>query len=82
MRAGSRRNDIRLLITQAPLTETVLLVTIAIRMPEQKLQWNTETLSFDNQPAAQTMAQQALRKGWTPQLDRITLRRHQKETDR
>jgi hypothetical protein len=49
-----------------PLTETVLLGTVAIRFPEQKLQWNTQSMRIANFPAAETWLKKAYRKGWEP----------------
>ena len=49
-----------------PLTETVLLGTVAIRVPEQKLVWNSETMRFTNMPAADQWLSKPYRKGWEP----------------
>ena len=50
-----------------PLTEAVLLGTVAIRVPEQKLTWNSETLRFTNMPAVQQWLSKPYRNGWEPQ---------------
>jgi predicted dehydrogenase len=47
-----------------PLTETVLLGTIAIRFPNQKLDWNSADLKFPNQPAADKFIRKTYREGW------------------
>ena len=47
-----------------PLTETVLLGTVAIRFPNQSLKWDTRALSFTNQPEANQYLHHAYREGW------------------
>ena len=47
-----------------PMTETVLLGTIACRFPEQILRWNSDKLKFSNSPEANTLIRQTYRKGW------------------
>ncbi len=47
----------------APLNETVLIGTVAQRLPEQTLKWNTEALSFDDAKATALVKRQ-YRKGW------------------
>ena len=47
-----------------PLTETVLLGTIASRFPDQQLEWDSANLKFKNVPKANDYVQQAYRKGW------------------
>jgi predicted dehydrogenase len=47
-----------------PLTETVLLGTVAIRFPNQRLEWNSETMKFPNLPAADAFVHHAYRQGW------------------
>jgi len=49
-----------------PLTETVLLGTIAIRNPEQVLQWDTDGLKITNHARANEMLKKPYRKGWEP----------------
>lgn len=49
-----------------PLTETVLLGTVAIRVPEQKLNWSSETMRFTNLPAADQWLSKPYRSGWEP----------------
>lgn len=49
-----------------PLTETVLLGTVAIRVPEQKLMWNSETMRFSNLPAVDQWLKKPYRAGWEP----------------
>ena len=47
-----------------PLTETVLLGTLAIRFGK-KLYWDPENLKFPNQPEADRFIHKEYRKGWT-----------------
>ena len=47
-----------------PLTETVLLGTIACRFPEKNLLWDSANLRFTNHPTANNFIQTEYRKGW------------------
>ena len=47
-----------------PLTETVLLGTIAIRFPGEKLNWNADDLKVTNVGKANQFVHHAYRKGW------------------
>jgi predicted dehydrogenase len=47
-----------------PLTETVLLGTIAVRFPNQKLEWNSASLKFTNHDAANQFLHKKYRAGW------------------
>ena len=47
-----------------PLTEAVLLGSVAVRFPQTKLEWNTEKLQFDNEKAANQFVRRQYRKGW------------------
>jgi predicted dehydrogenase len=47
-----------------PMTETVLLGTVAIRVPEQSLQWDSTALGFPNFPAANRFLHRTYRSGW------------------
>ncbi len=47
-----------------PLAEAALLGTIAVRFPQRKLDWDTEALTFREEPAATALVRQAARKGW------------------
>jgi predicted dehydrogenase len=49
-----------------PLTEAVLLGTVAIRVPEKTLAWNTETMQITNLPSAEQWLKKAYRSGWEP----------------
>jgi len=42
----------------------VLLGTIAIRFPQQKLEWNSEKQKFANVEAANQFVHHAYRSGW------------------
>lgn len=50
----------------APLTETVLLGTIAIRLPAQTLRWNAAELKFANNDKATALLTKPYRKGFEP----------------
>ena len=47
-----------------PLTETVLLGTIAIRFPGQSIEWNSEKLEVTNLADANAFVRKAYRDGW------------------
>jgi predicted dehydrogenase len=49
-----------------PLTEAVMLGTIAVRLPGERLQWDAENLHVTNSSAAQAMVSKPYRKGWEP----------------
>ena len=49
-----------------PLTETVLLGTVAIRLPGETLRWDAEKLQVSNSPDAQAMLTKSYQKGWEP----------------
>lgn len=48
-----------------PLTETVLLGTIAVRFPEQKLDWDSANMKFTNADAANQFVHKKYRAGWS-----------------
>lgn len=47
-----------------PLTEAVLLGTVAIRVPRETLIWDAETMKISNSPAATALLTKSYRKGW------------------
>jgi len=47
-----------------PLTETVLLGTVACRFPCEQLAWDSANLRFTNVPKANDYVKQPYRKGW------------------
>ena len=47
-----------------PMSETVLLGTVAIRVPDTKLAWNPESMSFTNSPEANKLLKRDYRDGW------------------
>ena len=49
-----------------PLTETVLLGTIAIRTRGETLKWDAAALKVTNSPAADALLRKTYRKGWEP----------------
>ncbi len=49
-----------------PLTETVLLGTVAIRRPGQTLKWDAEKVAITNSEEAHAMLTKPYRSGWEP----------------
>lgn len=47
-----------------PMTEAVLLGTVAIRMPDQKLDWDAARMKFTNCPDAERYLRRQYREGW------------------
>jgi predicted dehydrogenase len=47
-----------------PLTESVLLGSVAVRFPQTKLEWNGAKLQFDNERSANQYLRRTYRKGW------------------
>jgi hypothetical protein len=47
-----------------PLTEAVLLGSVAVRFPQTTLQWNSARLRFENERAANAFIRRTYRKGW------------------
>jgi predicted dehydrogenase len=47
-----------------PLTETVLLGSVAVRFPQTTLRWNSTKLRFDNESAANQFVRRHYRRGW------------------
>jgi hypothetical protein len=47
-----------------PMTEAILLGTVAIRVPDQKLEWDARRLRFRNPPEANRLLRRNYRKGW------------------
>lgn len=48
----------------APLTETVLLGNIAVRFPNEKLEWDSQDLKVTNNQQANSFVRNEYRKGW------------------
>lgn len=48
----------------APMAEAVLVGTYAVRLPGDKLLWNTEELQFANSESANRLVREKYRKGW------------------
>ena len=48
----------------APLTETVLLGNIAVRFPNEKLEWDSQALKFTNNQQANSFVRNEYREGW------------------
>jgi predicted dehydrogenase len=49
-----------------PLTEAVLLGTIAIRVPGETLRWDSKQLAIPNSTTADALLKKPYRKGWEP----------------
>jgi predicted dehydrogenase len=47
-----------------PMTETVLLGTVAIRVPDQLLEWDSRNMKFNNSPEANKLLRRTYREGW------------------
>jgi predicted dehydrogenase len=47
-----------------PMTEAILLGTVAIRVPGQLLKWDAENMRFPNHPDAERYLSRIYRKGW------------------
>jgi predicted dehydrogenase len=47
-----------------PMTEAILLGTVAIRLPGEKLAWNSANLKFENNADANRLLQRSYRTGW------------------
>jgi|YelNatPaOPRAMG01_1025707.scaffolds.fasta_scaffold00311_9 predicted dehydrogenase len=47
-----------------PMTEAVLLGTVAIRLPDEELEWDAAQLKFTNSPQATALLRRTYREGW------------------
>lgn len=47
-----------------PMTEAILLGTVAIRVPDKLLEWDTVRMRFPNNPEAEKYLRRSYRKGW------------------
>jgi predicted dehydrogenase len=47
-----------------PMTEAILLGTVAVRMPDQQLVWNSSRMKITNSPEAQEFLNRKYRAGW------------------
>jgi hypothetical protein len=47
-----------------PMTEAILLGTVAIRVPDTILEWDYQKLRFTNNPEANKFLSRHYRKGW------------------
>ena len=47
-----------------PMAETIILGTVAIRVPDTVLQWDAAQLRITNSEAANTLLRRSYRKGW------------------
>ena len=60
---GSEKNESHF-AQSGPMTEAILLGTVAIRMTDTVLEWDAVNMSFPNQPKADKYLQREYRKGW------------------
>jgi predicted dehydrogenase len=51
-----------------PMSEAIILGTVAIRMPEQVLEWDSEHMQIPNHPEANRLLRRTYRKGWHVKL--------------
>ena len=57
-----------------PMTEAILLGTVAIRVPGQKLEWDAANMRFPNYPEAERHLRRKYRDGWkVERVDRAAL---------
>jgi predicted dehydrogenase len=47
-----------------PMTEAILLGTVALRVPDTKLEWDAANMKFTNHPEANKYLRREYRKGW------------------
>ncbi len=47
-----------------PMTEAILLGTVAIRIPDQLLEWDSPNMKFPNYPGAEIYLRRSYREGW------------------
>jgi hypothetical protein len=47
-----------------PMTEAILLGTVAIRVPGKVLEWDSTNMNFHNYPEAEKYLSRKYRKGW------------------
>jgi len=61
-----------------PMTEAILLGTVAIRVPGQKLEWAAANMRFPNYPEAERHLRRKYRDGWkVERVDRAALEKKQ-----
>lgn len=48
-----------------PMTEAIILGTVAVRVPGQRLDWDAENMKFPNYPEADRYLKRQYREGWT-----------------
>jgi len=61
--AGTVKNESHFVQT-GPMTEAILLGTVAIRQPDKILQWDAKSMTFPNTPEADKFVRRTYRKGW------------------
>jgi predicted dehydrogenase len=61
---GKRKNGDANFDYAGPMTESVLLGSVATRFPKQTLEWDAAAQKFPNVPAADAFVRRTYRKGW------------------
>ena len=61
---GKRDRLMSPLEVAVPMTEFILLGTVAMRQPGKKLTWNAEKMCVEGNKAATAMLSRTYRKGW------------------
>ena len=61
---GGPRNESHFAQT-GPMTEAILLGTVAIRVPDSLLEWDSAKMRFTNNPDAGRYLRRRYRKGWS-----------------
>jgi hypothetical protein len=51
-------------VQTGPMAEAIILGTVAIRCPNQKLEWDAANLKIPNFPAAEKFLSRTYREGW------------------
>lgn len=64
---GGPMTESNFLVT-GPMTEAVLLGTVAIRNPGKKLEWDAKTMTFPNAPEANKLVKRQYRPGWEVEM--------------
>ncbi len=60
---GTAKNESHFMQT-GPMTEAILLGTVAIRQADKTLQWDAKSMTFPNAPEADQFIRRTYRKGW------------------
>lgn len=55
-------------VQTGPMAESILLGTVAVRLPGQVLLWDSKSMRIANHPAAEQLLRRCYRKGWEVEL--------------